>query len=293
MIQMTPPPKKQSSRESRPSAKVVQAAAQEAELVNACAEKQAAKEKQNRKQCRNQINDNSEALSQSDSTDKDGNDDPITQRGSHLRGELKTKARLLVEASFGFETGEHCKIIKKNHERAEFLKEDHCFLYKYPSEELENCKELYQNPLIQKIVNAMWFQNKHNEGIKFMDIFNPFPILTLALVLSVIDCCLDEWMTGIKTDAPFKAKFYSDIYEGHLKNFRMFDEQSQKSRSGLCNAILVKLHNRGRFNAGAQPASTLNFPSLSHCVFELAIKEYLNDPLTDTDGENGPLDDDD
>ncbi|KAG6826721.1 hypothetical protein H0H92_014713 [Tricholoma furcatifolium] len=410
---------KRSSRESQPSAKVIQAAAQEAELVNARAEKQAEKEKHNRKQRRNQVNNNAD-----DSVDEDVNDDPVQDSRSGSRGcsqsqdhgssddegrvrgrgrgltrtshhhprqsrsssdssrsssrdsqdqsrdsdmisrkrhassspslrvsqipkmvtsgrpkagnyddftqgmiylaigqyrlqissqhafpsssveteflrklcnvalisavSSRQRARPLVEASFGFETGEHRKIIKKNCERAEFLKEDHRFLYKYPSEELENCKGLYQNPLIQKIVNAMWFQNKHDEGIKFMEIFNPFPIPVLAL----IDCCLDEWMTGIKTDAPFKAKFYSDIYEGHLKNLRIFDEQSRKSRSGLCDAILVKLHNRGRFNAGAQPASTLNFPSLSHHAFELDIKEYLNDPLTDTDGENGPSDND-
>ncbi|KAG6809062.1 hypothetical protein H0H92_001752 [Tricholoma furcatifolium] len=391
------PPKQ--ARVSRPSAKVLQAAAQEAELMDARVVKQAAREDRNRKQRRNQIvDDDSNDLFNSDKEDSDdenitdfpthqvltkvsknarpmvaaltvtpisnittrrqqrvpsseiaktastgrpkaGNYDDftqgmiyfaiehyrlsissehafpsasketdflrkawraacveydsntgmtptmaklITQRGSHLRGELKTKARPLVEASYGFEAGEHRKIIKKNRETAEFLKEHSRFL------SLEDCKGLYQTPLIQKIVNVMWFQNKHDEGVKFIKTFNPFPIPALALVLSVIDCCIDEWITGIRTDTPFKAKFYADTYEGHLKNLREFQEMSRKSRSGLSESIFEKLHNRGRFNAGAQPASTLDIPSVSHRAIELAIQEYLNDSATDTDGENGP-----
>ncbi|KAI6164100.1 hypothetical protein EDD17DRAFT_1475230 [Pisolithus thermaeus] len=52
-------------------------------------------------------------------------------------------------------------------------------------------------PLIQKIINTMWFTNKHNDSIRFHKHFKPFPYPALALILTVIECCIDEWTMGI------------------------------------------------------------------------------------------------
>lgn len=54
----------------------------------------------------------------------------ITSRGSQLRGELKSKTRPLVEGFFGFESGLNRKIIAKNRETAENLKDGKGFIYK-------------------------------------------------------------------------------------------------------------------------------------------------------------------
>lgn len=54
----------------------------------------------------------------------------ITSRGSQLRGEIKSKARPLVEGHFGFESGLNRKIIAMNRETAENLKEGKGFIYK-------------------------------------------------------------------------------------------------------------------------------------------------------------------
>ena len=50
-------------------------------------------------------------------------------------------------------------------------------------------KGLYCNKILQKIVNAMWFANKHDEGIKYPEYFKPFPTPTLALVLTAVSVC--------------------------------------------------------------------------------------------------------
>jgi len=52
----------------------------------------------------------------------------ITSRGSHVRGELKTKVRPIIE-SYGFESGQHKRTIKSNRELAEDLKEGYKFVY--------------------------------------------------------------------------------------------------------------------------------------------------------------------
>ena len=47
-------------------------------------------------------------------------------------------------------------------------------------------KGLYCNKILQKIVNTMWFTNKHDKGIKYPEYFKPFPMPTLALNLTTI-----------------------------------------------------------------------------------------------------------
>ena len=54
----------------------------------------------------------------------------ITNRSSQLRGELKSKTCPLVEGFFAFESGLNRKMIAKNRETAENLKDGKGFIYK-------------------------------------------------------------------------------------------------------------------------------------------------------------------
>ena len=45
-------------------------------------------------------------------------------------------------------------------------------------------------PIIQKIINTMWFANKNDEGIKHLVCFKPFPLPALALVLTAVSVIL-------------------------------------------------------------------------------------------------------
>jgi len=51
-------------------------------------------------------------------------------------------------------------------------------------------------PIIQKIVNTMWFANKNDEGIKYQTWFKPFPVPALALILMVVSVMFHgrRWM---------------------------------------------------------------------------------------------------
>ena len=57
------------------------------------------------------------------------------------------------------------------------------------SASVELRKGLYRNKILQKIVNAMWFANKHDEGIKYPEYLKPFPTPALALVLTAVSVC--------------------------------------------------------------------------------------------------------
>ncbi|KAI6111787.1 hypothetical protein EDD16DRAFT_1474509 [Pisolithus croceorrhizus] len=79
-------------------------------------------------------------------------------------------------------------------------------------------------PLIQKTVNMMWFANKHDNRVMFHKHIRPFPYLALALILSAIECCIDEWMTSMWTDIPFTTQEYCGTYELHLKCLQAFED---------------------------------------------------------------------
>jgi hypothetical protein len=45
---------------------------------------------------------------------------------------------------------------------------------------------MYNHPIIQKAVNAMWFQNKRDKGVVFTKLFKPIPVQAIALVLTAV-----------------------------------------------------------------------------------------------------------
>lgn len=47
-------------------------------------------------------------------------------------------------------------------------------------------KGIYNHPIIQKAVNAMWFKNKRDEGILYTDLFNPVSVHSIALILTAV-----------------------------------------------------------------------------------------------------------
>lgn len=59
-----------------------------------------------------------------------------------------------------------------------------------------------------------------------------------------IECGIDEWATGIKTDVPFAATEYRGVYEAHLKCLDEFDKHTKKHE--LLDKICMKLYNVGR-----------------------------------------------
>ncbi|KIK11687.1 hypothetical protein PISMIDRAFT_39383, partial [Pisolithus microcarpus 441] len=185
----------------------------------------------------------------------------ITSCGSQVRGQLKTKLRPLVEAIFGFHSSQTKSAIKKNRSLAESLKEGTNFAFKvlcnrsWPplvlilviqhmaADEDGRCGFL-KAPLIQKIVNTMWFANKHDDGVVFHNHYHLFPYPTLALVLMAIECCIDEWMTGTRTDIPFTIQEYRGAYELHLKCLQVFEDATKTYN--VLPAICTKLYEVGR-----------------------------------------------
>ena len=43
-----------------------------------------------------------------------------------------------------------------------------------------------QGKIISEVLHAVWFDGKHSQGIIFENLFNPIPLETLAIILTVV-----------------------------------------------------------------------------------------------------------
>ncbi|GLB43864.1 hypothetical protein LshimejAT787_1500480 [Lyophyllum shimeji] len=211
----------------------------------------------------------------------------IKNRGSQLRGEAKTRVLPLVEAMYNFDSGHSKKAINMNRTRAEDLKEGKGFIYKMLADEEGKRRGIYGHDIIQKGINGLWFKNKNDAGIIYQSYFDPMPNEAIAFVLTAIECGIDHWLTGIKTDIEFRTTEYKSVYQSHLDSLKAFGEHTKKY--DLLGKLRKKLYKNGRIHAGAPPVASLNAPTIPVSAFEDAMKEYEEDSATedDSDAENG------
>jgi len=216
----------------------------------------------------------------------------VTARASQLRGELKNKVKPLVESLYGFDSSSARRAMRKNRDRATALTHESAFAYEdpalnQPEGTYAERKGIYRHPIIQKAINATWFANRADEGVIFRQFFEPaISIETIALVLTAVHCCIDEWGPGKQTLVNFTENDYKTVYLSHRDNLRAFDELGDDA-----HLVLLKLRKRlyaeARFHSGAEDIdrsfNTLSRDALSHALQE-ALLASAGDDNEDADG---------
>ncbi|KAH7917552.1 hypothetical protein BV22DRAFT_991734, partial [Leucogyrophana mollusca] len=101
-----------------------------------------------------------------------------------------------------------------------------------------------RHKIIQTAINLVCFRNKRDLGVVYNEYFNPFPVTGLAFILTAIECCIDEWASGTRTEVSFTEEEYKEVYEKHLANLLKFDERTRAR--GVLPATLQRLHDNGQ-----------------------------------------------
>ncbi|KAG1859332.1 hypothetical protein DFJ58DRAFT_780680 [Suillus subalutaceus] len=160
--------------------------------------------------------------------------------------------------------------IKANHDLAKSLKEGNSFVFK----DWELKSGIYKMELIQKAINDMWFANRCDEGILYAKYFDPLPVKLMALVLMVMECCVDEWTTGVREDVKFSSVSYGPVYLAHLNSLQQFEERTAPYK--LLDRILDNLLDMARLHAGGiNPFKTAeSVDAFANDIFDEAIREY-------------------
>ncbi|KAL0960756.1 hypothetical protein HGRIS_005778 [Hohenbuehelia grisea] len=192
----------------------------------------------------------------------------IAARGPQVRGELKTKACPIVEVLYGLNS---CTDVREKRDKVEALLTRASFIYKEPDAR----KGIYAHDAIQMVINNMWFADKGDEGIKlscFGDGGDGIPLVTIALVLTVIENVLDEWITGKHIHIAFSSTSYKSKYEAHLNYLNEFAIHTKDA--GIVPTIRKRLLKLARTHAKVDETVSQVKPGLDMSDFEAARLEW-------------------
>jgi len=201
-------------------------------------------------------------------------DEEFVDTSMILLSDMKTGIKHAVDSSYGFDTSRAPDSISHNARHAQAILTSMSFIYREPNVG-GNPRHPYRHPIIQKAINAFWFQNKDSDGIIFYEYFAPIPIQAIALVLTVIECCIDEWTDGTWKKSSWNEERYKTVYRSHVKSLTDLRDYSHPQSVGLLEHIQRELLQDARAHAGAPPEPVTGSGRLHPRAINAALQEDL------------------
>ncbi|KAF8872909.1 hypothetical protein BD779DRAFT_1477316 [Infundibulicybe gibba] len=167
-------------------------------------------------------------------------------------------------------------VIEANRKLAMMLKHEKNFLYESLGEENQG---LYLNPIIQKSINMLWFSDLQDEGPQYPLVFGPngmLPIYAIAFILTVIECGIDMWLTGIKKDITFQSSQYRGVYMTHIDLLLKYEKGTQEL--DLLNKLRRRLYRRAAISAGVNLPSDNPRPIIPASAYTNAMQQHKENP---------------
>ncbi|KAH9035123.1 hypothetical protein EDB83DRAFT_1775628 [Lactarius deliciosus] len=154
-----------------------------------------------------------------------GENAEATSLRKRLCDEMKPRFATLVETMYHFKTSQAHASISYNAGRAQELLRNLNFIYPEP----RTGRDLYHHPIIQRAIDTTWFRNKDDVGVVNHEQFSPMPIPVIAITLTVIECCIDEWSDGTQRDCNWDDAKFQTVYDSHLSS--LVDFQAHRPTS--------------------------------------------------------------
>ncbi|KAH8987524.1 hypothetical protein EDB86DRAFT_2104177 [Lactarius hatsudake] len=148
-----------------------------------------------------------------------------TSLRNRLCDEMRPRLATLVETMYHFKTSRAHASISYNAGRAQELLRNLNFIYPEP----RTGRDLYRHPIIQRAIDTTWFRNKDDVGVVNYEQFSPMPISIIAITLTVIECCIDEWSDGTQRDCNWDDATFQTVYDSHFSS--LVDFQAHRPTS--------------------------------------------------------------
>ncbi|KAH9970477.1 hypothetical protein BJV74DRAFT_954096 [Russula compacta] len=143
--------------------------------------------------------------------------DEVVTSSMTLLNDMKMRIMHAVMTSYGFNTSQAAHSISSNVTCAQALLANTTFIYR--ERNLDGTSHFpYRHVAIQKAIDLTWFQNKDSDGILFYKHFTPIPIKAMALILTVIECCIYEWSDGTRRESNWNEERYKTTYHSHIRS---------------------------------------------------------------------------
>jgi len=203
-------------------------------------------------------------------------DEEFTCSNMEFLTDMKTMIKPFVDSSYGFNTSRAPDIIGQNVNLARALITKATFIYRVfkIGDHGYRPRYPYRHPIIQTVVNILWFQDKDDVGVVFHEYFDPIPLKVIALVAAVVECCIDGWSDGTYKESTWKEARHKMNYYAHLNS--LLDINSHGPRyegKDLLQQIQQDLLKAAREHAGVPPDPTTSSRRLSLGALNAAVYE--------------------
>ncbi|KAI9451007.1 hypothetical protein BJY52DRAFT_135147 [Lactarius psammicola] len=173
----------------------------------------------------------------------------VTSLRKRLCAEMKPKLATLVEIMYNFKTSQAYTSISSNARRAQELLRDLNFIYPEP----RTGRDPYRHPIIQRAIDTTWFRNKDDVGVVDHGQFSPMPISIIAITLTVIECCIEEWSDGTRRESSWDDAKFQTVYDSHVSSLLDFQARSRASNRDVLYQLQCDLLRNAREHAGVPP----------------------------------------
>ncbi|KAK0460239.1 uncharacterized protein EV420DRAFT_1478756 [Desarmillaria tabescens] len=192
---------------------------------------------------------------------------------AHVRGAMKSDMKALVVATYSFAISTKKVTIEQNKKKYVMLATCGAFTCKEP----KALRRRFKNRIIPMVITEHFFGHSKAPGIIWEDDFADVKVETLALVMTILEHCIEEW-----ADGTFKAQKLNDItqtpqYLTHLKDVKAWCSGDATVTGNICRLWAMK----GRTHADVQPKQ------ISDGFIDDAEKERL---VADLQGRTGETD---
>jgi len=165
--------------------------------------------------------------------------------------EMKPNVATLVETLYHFSTSQAPDSLRSNRERSQMLLRNMNFVYPEPRDGGKRHRP-YRHSIVQRAINVAWFRTRDDVGVVNHEHFSPMPVPIIAITLTVVECCIDEWSSGMRQDSSWDDEKFQAVYTSHVSSLFDFKAHSPTSNDVL-NQLQCDLLKDARVHAGAPP----------------------------------------
>ncbi|CDO75907.1 hypothetical protein BN946_scf184877.g1 [Trametes cinnabarina] len=159
-----------------------------------------------------------------------------------------------------------------NRQRVSLLSRAHAFAYEIIGERPESHVGLYEAEIIQLVINRIFYKTATDDAVRLATTYEPFPSVGLTLVLTAIQCVIDEWESGVFLKVTFSEENYYGVYKRHLQELCAFEDESGLDH--ILMEICTKISVCGREHARAPARNQHNPEVLSRSAISDAVASY-------------------
>ncbi|PBK83048.1 hypothetical protein ARMGADRAFT_1089801 [Armillaria gallica] len=184
--------------------------------------------------------------------------------------ELMVPMAAMMQKPFGLTSADKKSTIIKNKNKYVLHTTDAAFHYK----DLSMLSCAYEHKIIFSSICTAWFKNTKDFRVKYSDYFDPILNVSLALVLTAIEFCLEEWSTGSYIQGTLNESEDKGHYMNFLKDVKDWTSANMKVTTNIC-----KKKNTGAANR-VVAAGHMNEDAITHA------KKDMENRTGETDSED-------